>query len=220
MMAFYGSIAVGVGVNHAVKGFKANEEEYLQSNLDWEKWIEEEKQIECEVETIRQRRSEWKKCCCEDARKKEQFIERTFCFYHRIFKYAHWLREKTISTELKKEELKTLIENVQAVLKVVEDTYQHEKAEWKLNNSKEADKCEDYEIIDKGILELEQETIEWQKILTELECKLDNLQDQETRTQILQPRIVSHETNERQAQIIQPEAISYGNKYLKITIKK
>jgi hypothetical protein len=130
MMAFYGSIAVGAGVNHAVKGFKANEEEYLQSNLDWEKWIEEEKQIECEIKTIRRRRSKYEKCCCEDARSQERNIETFSCFYHRIFKYAHWLREKTTSAELQKEELKTLIENVQAILKVVEDTYEHEKAEW------------------------------------------------------------------------------------------
>jgi hypothetical protein len=46
---------------------------------------------------------------------------------------------------------------------------------------------EDYEIIDKGIVELEQETIEWQKILTELESKLNNLQTNEQQAQIVQP---------------------------------
>ena len=97
-----------------------------------------------------------------------------------------WLREKTTSAEVQKEELKTLIENVQTILKVVKTTHQHEKAEWELNNSQEANKNEDYEIIDKGIVELEQETTEWQNILTELESKLGNFQVGEQQTQILQ----------------------------------
>jgi len=46
---------------------------------------------------------------------------------------------------------------------------------------------EDYEIIDKGIVELEQETIEWKKILTELESKLNNFQTNEQQAQIVQP---------------------------------
>jgi hypothetical protein len=44
------------------------------------------------------------------------------------------------------------------------------------------------------------------------------LPNQEQQTQSLQPRIVSHETNEQQTQIIQPET-AYGNKYFKIIIK-
>ncbi|CAJ0912286.1 9078_t:CDS:2 [Entrophospora sp. SA101] len=133
---------------------------FLQTNLNFEKWLEEEKQAKNEIETIRRKRSEWKKCCCKDARREERFDETLFCFYHRIFKYAHWLREKLTSAEVQKEELKSLIENVQAILKVVETTYQHEKAEWELDNSKEAGQNEDYEIINKGIIELEQETTE------------------------------------------------------------
>lgn len=45
MMAFYGSMAVGVGINEGAKGWKANEEEYLQSNLNFEKWLEEERKL-------------------------------------------------------------------------------------------------------------------------------------------------------------------------------
>jgi hypothetical protein len=222
LIAFYGTLAIGAGIGagieHSVKGWKANEEKFLQANLDWEKWIEEEKKAKNEIETIRRRRSEWKKCCCEDARKEEQFDEAISCFYHRIFKYAHWIREQLTSAEVQKEELKELVENVQAILKVIEDTYQHEKTEWELNNSKEATQNEDYEIIDKGLVELEQEVAEWQNILTELESRLNNLPNQEQQTQSLQPRIVSHETNEQQTQIIQPET-AYGNKYFKIIIK-
>ena len=187
IIAFYGTVvgtaAVGAGIEKGVKGWKANEEKYLQTNLNWEKWLEEEKKAEHEIETIKLRRSEYKKCCCKETREHERIIETVSCFYHHIFKYAHWLREKTISVEAQKEELETLIENVRAVLKVVEDTYQHEKAEWELNK----DQSEDYEVIDKVILELEQETSEWQKILTELESKLSNLQASEQQTQIIQP---------------------------------
>jgi len=34
ILQIIGLIALGAGVNNAVKGFKANEEQYLQSNLD------------------------------------------------------------------------------------------------------------------------------------------------------------------------------------------
>jgi len=190
IMGFYGSIAVGVfvgmGINESVKGWEADEEKFLQTNLNFEKWLEEEKKVKNEIETIRRKRSEWKKCCCGDARREEKLDEVFFCFYHRIFKYAHWLREKLTSTEVQKEELEKLVENVQAILKVVETTYQHEKTEWELNKSQAADQNEDYEVIDKGIIELEQETAEWKKILTELESKLNNLQTSEQQTQILQ----------------------------------
>ena len=187
ILQIIGLIALGAGVNNAVKGFKTNEEEYLQSNLNWEKWFEEEKRAEYEIETIQHRRSRYKRCFCQEASNKEKINEAIPCFYHQIFKYAHWLREKLTSTEVQKEELKTLVENVRAIQQVVESTYQHEKAEWELNNLKETGMNEDYEIIDKGIVELEQETIEWQKILTELESKLNNLQTNEQQAQIVQP---------------------------------
>ena len=112
-------------------------------------------------------------------------METASCFCHRVFfKYIHWLKEQWTSVEAQKEELETLIKNVQAVLKVVEGTYQHEKAEWEELNKNQN---EDYEVIDKGILELEQETSEWQKILTELENKLNSLRTNEQQTQIVQP---------------------------------
>ena len=183
LITFYGTLAIGagigVGIEHGVKGWKANEEKFLQANLDWEKWIEEEKKAKNEIETIHRRRSKWRKCCCENARNQEWNVEKFSCFYHRIFKCAHWLREQLTSTEIQKEELKTLVENVRAILKVIEDTYQHEKTEWELNNSKEIGKSEDYEVIDKGLVELEQETSEWQNILTGLESRLSNLPNQE-----------------------------------------
>lgn len=72
MIAFYGSIAVGVGIN------------------------------EGEIRNHNRRR----RCCCGDERKEEKFIETISCFYHQIFKYAHWMREKLISTEVKNEERK------------------------------------------------------------------------------------------------------------------
>ena len=89
IIGFYGSIAVGAGINESVKGWKANEEKYLQTNLNWEKWLEEEKQTKNEIETIQRRRSEWKKCCCEDARSEEQFVK-NFLFLNCIYKYTHW----------------------------------------------------------------------------------------------------------------------------------
>ena len=171
----------------STKGWKANEEKYLQTSLNFERQLEVEKKAEYEIETARQR-SGYKRCCCKELKEKEQIMETASCFCHRVFfKYIHWLKEQWTSVEARKEELETLIKNVQAVLKVVEDTYQHEKAEWKLNNSQETGKNEDYEVIDKGILELEQETSEWQKILTELENKLNSLRTNEQQTQIVQP---------------------------------
>jgi hypothetical protein len=74
-------------------------------------------------------------------------------------KYGNLIREKIISTESKKEELKESIEKIRIVHQVLEKTLEHEKEERKLENAQfqELNEDDDYEFIDKEILELENE---------------------------------------------------------------
>jgi len=174
-------IAAMVGIkaiDTSIKGLRADEKNYLQYNLSLKSWAEEEKKIENDISFMRRRKCN--EFHCKSVREKEKFIDGAVCFYHYIFEYSNWLRNKFISAEVKREELKELIKEIKIVLQVIKDTHEHSKSEWEVEKSETFQENEDYEVINKEVIELEKEREEWENVLQKLETKLNSLQGVQT----------------------------------------
>jgi len=60
-------------------------------------------------------------------------------------------------------------------LQVLKDTHEHNKAELAINQAELVSEAKDYELISQEVVELEKEIESWEKILTNLESRLDAL---------------------------------------------
>jgi len=60
-------------------------------------------------------------------------------------------------------------------LQVLQDTHEHNKAELAINQAELVSEAKDYELISQEVVELEKEIESWEKILTNLESRLDAL---------------------------------------------